>query len=80
MKPYQVAIPGRVLNTDDNRLEVEVTNLSANRIRDLDRRRVNWRIFQDINFVSITYKPFDASQWPVFDSGLLGPVVVRRLP
>jgi hypothetical protein len=66
------------LKPTGNRLEIEVTNLSANRIRDLDRRGVKWRIFRDINFVSKEYNPFDASHWPVRDSGLLGPV--RILP
>ena len=53
---------------------MEVTNVAANRIRDLDRRGVKWRNFYDINFVNINYKPFDASNWPLADSGLLGPV------
>lgn len=75
MAPYRLLLseglcPGR------NELEVEVTNLGANRIRDLDRRQVPWRIFQDINFVDIRYKGFDARQWSVRDSGLLGPVRV----
>jgi hypothetical protein len=56
---------------------VEVTNLAANRIRDLDRRKVPWRIFHEINFVNIGYRPFDASAWPVFESGLLGPVRIE---
>ena len=56
-----------------------MTNLSANRIRDLDRRGVQWRIMKDINFVNIDYKPFDASKWPVRDSGLLGPVTLIRV-
>jgi hypothetical protein len=75
MHPYQVTFPG--LKPGRNRLEVEVTNLSANRLRDMDKRKVPWRVFNDINFVSITYKPFDASTWPVMESGLLGPVVIR---
>ncbi|MFL5619118.1 MAG: glycosyl hydrolase [Gemmatimonadaceae bacterium] len=62
-----------------NVLEVEVTNLSANRIRDLDRRHVEWRIFRDINFVGIDYKSFDASRWPVRPSGLPGPVALQPL-
>jgi hypothetical protein len=62
------------LRRTGNELEVEVTNLSANRIRDLDRRGVAWKVFEDINFVGIDYKPFDASGWPVRPSGLLGPV------
>jgi len=57
-----------------NLLEVDVTNLAANRVRDLDRRKVPWKNFHDINFVNIDYKAFDASGWPLRDSGLLGPV------
>jgi hypothetical protein len=56
-----------------------VTNVAANRIRDLDRRGVRWRIFHDINVVNIDYRPFDASDWPVRDAGLLGPVTLRPL-
>ena len=67
------------LRPTGNVLEVEVTNLSANRIRDLDRRGVEWRIFRDINFVGIDYKPFDASRWPVRPSGLPGPVALQPL-
>ena len=59
-----------------NRLEIFVTNLAANRIRDLDRRGIRWRIFRDINFVNMDYKPFDASDWPIRESGLLGPVTL----
>jgi hypothetical protein len=62
-----------------HRLEVDVTNLSANRIRDLDRRGVKWHDFHDIDFVNIDYRPFDASRWPVRDSGLLGPVTLTPL-
>lgn len=62
------------LNLSGNVLEVEVSNVSANRIRDLDRRGVEWRRFYDINFANIDYKPFDASDWPVRESGLFGPV------
>jgi hypothetical protein len=62
-----------------NELEIEVTNLSANRIRDLDVRGVPWKVFEDINFVGIDYKPFDASGWPLRPSGLLGPVRLQPL-
>lgn len=77
MPPYHLALPA--LPPGQNHLEIEVTNLSANRLRDLDRRQAPWRIFHDINLVDINYKPFDASAWPVMDSGLLGPVVLRRV-
>lgn len=71
--PFHVTVP---LNPKNNLLEVEVTNVSANRIRDLDRRGVKWKNFYDINFVNLQYKPFDASDWPLTDSGLLGPVTL----
>jgi hypothetical protein len=70
--PFRVGVDE--LQPENNVLEIEVTNVSANRIRDLDRRGVKWRNFHDINFVNIDYKPFDASNWPLADSGLLGPV------
>jgi len=71
--PFEVKV-GSFLKSGRNHLEVEVTNLAANRIRDLDRRGVNWKSFHEINFVNLQYKPFDASNWPLRDSGLLGPV------
>jgi hypothetical protein len=67
------------LRARGNLLEVDVTNLSANRVRDLDRRQVPWKIFHDINYVGIDYKPFDASGWPVRESGLVGPVTLTPL-
>jgi len=57
-----------------NILQVEVTNVAANRIRDLDIQGIVWRKFYDINFVNIDYEPFDASGWEIRDAGLLGPV------
>jgi hypothetical protein len=70
--PYRVHVAA--LHPKGNELQIEVTNKAANRIRDLDRRKVQWRIFKDINFVTQSYQPFDASNWPVADSGLIGPV------
>jgi hypothetical protein len=59
-----------------NVLEVEVTNTSANRVRDLDIRHVPWKIFSKPNVLNVSYKPFDASGWPLTDSGLMGPVTI----
>ncbi len=67
------------LKPTGNTLKVEVTNVSANRIRDLDRRGVNWKIFKDINIVNVNYRPFDAANWPLTDSGLLGPVTLTEV-
>jgi hypothetical protein len=75
--PFRVEISPRM--SDNNTLTIEVTNVAANRIRDLDRRGVKWRIFKDINLVGIDYKPFDAAQWPVRPAGLLGPVTLTPL-
>jgi hypothetical protein len=69
----------RYLRSGDNLLQVEVTNVAANRIRDLDRRHVDWKSFYEINFVNRDYRPFDASGWPLRDSGLLGPVVLTPM-
>src|SRR2546429_4575827 len=65
------------LRRTGNELEIEVTNLSANRIRDWDVRRVPWKGFEDINFVGIDYKPFDASGCLLAPSGLLGLVLLE---
>lgn len=77
MAPWTTEITA-LLSPGKNTLEVEVTNLAANRIADLDRRKVEWKAFHEINFVNIDYKPFDAAAWPVRESGLLGPV--RLIP
>jgi len=76
--PYTLDLLG-VLRPGRHVLEIEVTNLSANRIRDLDRRGVNWKRFHDINFVDHEYRKFDASGWPLAPSGLLGPVTITAL-
>ena len=77
-EPFQICI-GSYLKEGTNTLQIDVTNLAANRIRDLDINKVNWKYFHNINVVNIDYKPFDASNWPVFDSGLIGPVTLTPL-
>lgn len=71
--PFRVAVPAGLLRAD-NMLEIAVTNLSANRARYLDAKRVPWKKFYDINLVDIQYRPFDASRWEPVPAGLLGPV------
>ena len=65
---------GHLLKPGKNTLALEVTNLAANRIRDMDKRKVDWKIMREINFVNINYRPFDASGWDITPAGLLGPV------
>lgn len=76
--PFRLRL-GSQLRPGRNVLEIEVTNLAANRIRDLDRRGVVWKNMHEINFVDLNYQPFDASGWPLQPSGLLGPVTLTPL-
>jgi len=73
--PFQARI-GKYLKEGNNAIKIEVVNLMANRIRDLDIRKIQWRNYHEINFVNIDYKEFDASKWSVMPSGLLGPVAI----
>ena len=54
-----------------NTIRIEVTNLPANRIADMDRRGVVWRRMKDINIVDINYKKSDYSSWLPMPSGLI---------
>lgn len=68
--PFTIRI-GRWLRAGENTLEVDVTNLPANRIADMERRGVRWRIFKDANVASVTNaKEFDFGGWEVVPSGL----------
>jgi len=75
--PFKVRLEG--LRSRGNVLEIEVTNLASNRVRDLDVRKVPWKIMREINLVSVKYRPFDAAGWEVEPSGLLGPVMLVPL-
>ena len=57
-----------------NSLEIEVTILAANRNETLTGAAVAGKSSDDVNFVNLAYQPFDAAEWPVRPSGLLGPV------
>jgi hypothetical protein len=58
------------LRKGKNTLRIEVTNLPANRIADLDRRGVKWRKFNEINVVDIDYKRTTYDGWAPMPSGL----------
>ncbi|MBD2757298.1 glycosyl hydrolase [Spirosoma validum] len=75
---FQLTIPANRLRRGANRLEIDVTNLSANYMRLYDRQNPGWKKFYDINIVDIRYQPFDASKWEPMPSGLLGPIQIRR--
>jgi len=74
--PFQLKIDTGILMAKGNLMEIEVTNLSANYMRLRDRQQPDWKKFNDINIVDITYKQFDASKWEPMPSGLLGPVKI----
>ncbi len=77
--PFRCRLSDSLFKEGLNTLEIDVTNLAANRIRDLDRKKIRWKYFYDINVVNIDYKPLDASGWPLRDSGLLGPVLLHPM-
>ncbi len=68
----------QALKVGDNELRIEVTNLPANRISDLDRRGVKWRKMEEINVVDINYKKTLYDQWEPVPSGLNSQVWLRR--
>jgi len=76
--PFRIDISEH-LRVGENTMEIEVTNLSANRIRALERSGTVWKKFYDINMVNIHYSPFDAASWEVMPSGLNGDVRLLRV-
>ena len=62
-----------------NKVCIEVTNLPANRIADLDRRGVNWRKFKDINMAALNYKKVTYAKWEPVKSGLNSAVTLYEL-
>ena len=62
------------LKVGENDLRIEVTNLPANRIAELDRQGVKWRKMEEINVVDINYKKTLYSEWDAVPSGLNSPV------
>jgi hypothetical protein len=75
--PYKLNI-GK-LKPGKNELKIQVTNLGANRIRDMELKGIEWKIFYEINMVDKDYKKFDATKWDPTPSGLLGPVSITPL-
>lgn len=67
--PYRARI-GRFLHKGKNRIDVEVTNLPANHIAEMDRRKEEWRIFKDANIARLRNDKGDFSGWGVIPSGL----------
>ncbi len=76
--PGNIVIPGKLLRKH-NKIEMNVTNTSFNRVIGLDQQGVPWKNFHEINFVNIRYEPFDASGKMPLPSGIIGKVALVRL-
>lgn len=60
----------QALKKGKNVIRIEVTNLPANRIAEMDRRGVKWRVMKDINVVDLQYKGVSYADWQPVKSGL----------
>ena len=67
--PFRTDITNYV-KQGENTLEIEVTNLGANRIAELDRQGIAWRKFKEINVVDLNYKKTTYAHWTPVPSGL----------
>ena len=76
--PFTLQCKG-LFRPGDNKLRIEVTNLPANRIADLDRKGVKWRKFNEINFVGLNYSKGNYANWKPVKSGLNSPITLRKL-
>lgn len=83
--PFTVNI-GEWLTAGENTLQIDVTNLPANRIAQMDRDKIIWRIFKDVNVASPVSRPYTEydgcgpySIWPVAPSGLNSTVTLTPL-
>lgn len=67
--PYRLSFANH-LHKGNNKIRIEVTNLPANRISELDRQGYKWRKFDEINVVDINYKKTSYADWTPVASGL----------
>jgi len=81
---YSVVLDAKELK-DDNTIEIKVANSMANRIIDMDKRKVIWKKFNNTNFPARLAQNrgadglFDASKWEPRISGLTGPVTLTAI-
>ena len=77
--PYVLDIKNKFFKAGMNDIRIEVTNLPANRIADLDRRGVKWRKMEEINVVDINYKKTTYENWEPVKSGLNSEVKLLKV-
>lgn len=71
--PYRMDVT-QYLKKGKNTITVDVANLPANRIAELDRQGVEWRKFKEINVVDLNYKRDRYDSWTPVPSGLCSDV------
>lgn len=77
--PYRTEI-GQWLRRGENRLEIEVKNLHSNRIAEMERQGIKWRIFKDANIASVTgAREFSFGDWAVDPAGLNSEVTLTPI-
>lgn len=76
--PYSLQF-SNIFKPGNNIIRIEVTNLPANRISDLDRKGYKWRKFNEINIVDINYKNSSYAGWKPVPSGLNSRVMLYRV-
>jgi hypothetical protein len=81
--PFRVFVPADRLTAGTHKLEIDVANLMANRIADMERRgETAWKKFYNINFPPRLPENrgrdglFTAAAWKPRASGLMGPVTL----
>ena len=72
------------LKAGENKIRIDVTNLPANRIRQLDKNGTVWRIFEDINFSVISGNNVGTTSgsfagWALVPSGLNSEVKLQLI-
>ena len=77
--PYTLVFPGNLLQKGKNHIRIEVTNLPANRIAQMDREGVKWRKMNEINVVDINYKNTTYDGWAPVPSGLNSKVTIAPI-
>jgi hypothetical protein len=80
---YQVLVDRKLLKPY-NILEIKVSNLMANRIAWMDRNKIEWKKFYNVNMAARLKENnkngiFDASAWQPRESGLIGPVTITAM-
>jgi hypothetical protein len=80
---YSAVIPATLLQ-NENKLEIVVANLMANRIAYMDRHKLPWKIFYNTNMPARKKENsrdglFNASGWKPQASGLGGPVTLTPM-